>query len=118
MEQTFNGIIENGNIFKFEYGQKVCIGVTAEAYSQLKNNAELALNRNEELAKEKDKYFNMLVENGIIKKPKSSDERINDLEKVNSEILETLKSINITLNKNQTRLEALENEYTKPIANG
>lgn len=118
MEQTFTGIIENGNIYKIEYAQKTVIGVTADVYTQLKDNAEKALNRNEELANEKDKYYNMLIEHGIIKKPKSAEDRIAELEQVNSKILSVLENINLTLTNNKERLEVLENELTKPNSNG
>lgn len=126
MEQAFNGIIDdNGNIYKLEYGQRTVVGVTADVFTELKSNAEKALNRNEELAKEKDNYYNMLVEHGIIKKPKTLEDRIMDLEKnnmeivqVNNKILSALENINLTLNKNHERLEVLENELTKPNNNG
>lgn len=126
MEQAFNGIIDdNGNIYKLEYGQRTVVGVTADVFTELKSNAEKALNRNEELAKEKDNYYNMLVEHGIIKKPKTLEDRIMDLEKnnieivqVNNKILSALENINLTLNKNHERLEVLENELTKPNSNG
>lgn len=118
MEQTFTGIIENGNIYKIEYAQKTVIGVTADVYTQLKDNAEKALNRNEELAQEKDKYYNMLIEHGIIQKPKSTEDRILDLEKTNNQILNILEKINSTLDSNIRRMEVLENEFTKPNSNG
>lgn len=118
MEQAFNGIIDDsGNIYKLEYGQRNIIGVKAELFTQLKENAEKALARNEELANEKEKYYNMLVENGIIKKPKSTEDRVEELEKINNKILSVLENINITLNKNNERLEVLENELTKPNSN-
>lgn len=126
MEQAFNGIIDdNGNIYKIEYGQRTVVGVTAEVFTELKSNAERALNRNEELAKEKDNYYNMLIEHGIIQKPKTIEDRIIDLEKnnieitqINNKILSALENINLTLNKNHERLEVLENELTKPNSNG
>lgn len=119
MDQAFNGIIDdNGNIYKVEYGQRTVIGVSAEIFTNLKSNAEKALNRNEELAQEKDKYYNMLVEHGIIQKPKSAEDRIAELEQVNNKILTVLENINLTLNKNQKRLEVLEDELTKSNSNG
>ena len=119
MEQAFNGIIDdNGNIYKVEYGQRTVVGVTAEIFTNLKTSAEKALNRNEGLANEKDKYYNMLIEHGIIKKPKSAEDRIAELEQVNSKILSVLENINLTLTNNKERLEVLENELTKPNSNG
>lgn len=126
MDQAFNGIIDdNGNIYKVEYGQRTVIGVSAEIFTNLKSNAEKALNRNEELAQEKDKYYNMLVEHGIIQKPKSAEDRITELENsnknillTNEKILSALENINLTLNKNQKRLEVLEDELTKSNSNG
>lgn len=126
MEQAFNGIIDdNGNIYKIEYGQRTVVGVTAEVFTELKSNAERALNRNEELAKEKDNYYNMLIEHGIIQRPKTIEDRIIDLEKnnieitkINNKILSALENINLTLNNNKERLEVLENELTKPNSNG
>lgn len=119
MEQAFNGIIDdNGNIYKVEYGQRTVVGVTAEIFTNLKTSAEKALNRNEELANEKDKYYNMLIEHGIIQKPKSTEDRILDLEKTNNQILNILEKINSTLDSNNRRMEVLENEFTKPNSNG
>lgn len=124
-EQAITCIVENGNIYKLEFGQKICIGVTAEIFTNLKTNAEKALERNEELAKERDKYYNMLIEHGIITKPKSAEDRIEELEKSNKNIVLTnekilllLENINSALNKNEKRLEALENGYSINVKNG
>lgn len=42
-----NCLIENNNIFKLEYGQKECIGVTASAYKELENDLIIALEKAE-----------------------------------------------------------------------
>lgn len=117
-EQAITCIIENGNIYKLEFGQKNCIGVTADIFTNLKNNAEKALNRNEELAQERDKYYNMLIEHGIITKPKTVEDKMNELEKTNNKILLVLDKINNTLNENNKRLEVLENGYSINDKNG
>lgn len=107
-------MIENGNIYKLEFGNKNCIGVTAEVFSNLKTSAEKAISRNEELAEEKEKYYNMLVENGIIKKPKTADEKMQELEKSQEKILTLLESLAEGIKTTNERLEVLENEFKEP----
>ena len=110
--------IENNNIYKIEYGNKTCIGVTADAYTQLKDSAEKALIRNEELAKEKDKYYQMLIEHGIIKKPKTTEEILKETQDQQANIINTLNSLTTVLEKLNNRMEVVENEITRPINNG
>lgn len=117
-QQAITCIVENGNIYKLEFGQKICIGVTAEIFTDLKSSAEKALARNEELATEKDKYYNMLIEHGIITKPKSAEDRILELEQTNSKILSFLEKINSRLDANDKKLEVLEDGPTSNIKNG
>lgn len=116
--QAITCIVENGNIFKLEYGQKNCIGVTADIYNELKNSAEKALTRNEELAKEKDKYYQMLVDNGIIKKPKTTEELIQETQNQQKTIMETLNKLTNVLDKLNGRMEVVEDELTRNNANG
>lgn len=113
--QAVTCIIENGNIYKLEYGQKICIGVTADAYTQLKDSAEKALERNEQLAKEKDEYYKILIDNGLIKKPKTVEELISETQSQQINIMNKLNSITLTMEKLNGRMEALENECTRPI---
>ncbi len=117
-QQAITCIVENGNIFKLEFGQKICIGVTAEVFTDLKNSAEKAITRNDELATEKDKYYNMLIEHGIITKPKSTEDRVLELEQTNSKILLFLEKINSRLDANDKKLGVLEDGPTNNIKNG
>lgn len=116
--QAITCIVENGNIYKVEYGNKTILGVTAEAYNSLKELSEKAVSRNEELAKEKDKYYNMLIEAGIIKKPKTTEELIAETQGQQLKIMETLGSLTSALEKLNERMGVVENGITKPISNG
>lgn len=110
--------IENNNIYKIEYGNKTCIGVTADAYTQLKESAEKALIRNDELAKEKDKYYQMLIEHGIITKPKTTEELLKETQDQQANIMKTLNSLTSVLEKLNSRMEVVENEVTRPNDTG
>lgn len=116
--QAITCVIENGNIYKLEFGQKNCIGVTAEVYTTLKNSTEKALDRNEELAKEKDKYYEMLVEHGIIQRPKTPEDYIKEFQKEQSKIVDVLGELSKTVKSINTRLEEVENGLTKPNEDG
>ena len=112
-EQAITCIVENGNIYKLEFGQKICIGVTAEIFTDLKNSAEKALTRNEELATEKDKYYSMLIEHGIIQKPKTTEDKILEIENSQQQIIKLLESLNNNMVNTTKRLEVLEDGYKK-----
>lgn len=117
-EQAITCIIENGNIYKLEYGQKICVGVTAEIFTEIKNSAEKAILRNEELATEKDKYYNMLVENGIIKKPLTAEDKIVEIESKQEQIIAMLEKLTNGITETTNRLEVLENGYKTTNVNG
>lgn len=51
-----NCLIENNNIFKLEYGQKECIGVTAAAYKELENDLITALEKAENYKQLSDRF--------------------------------------------------------------
>lgn len=110
--------IENNNIYKIEYGNKVCIGVTSDVYVQLKESAEKALARNEELANDKEKYYQMLIDNGIIKKPKSTEEILKETQDQQENILKTLGNLTSVLERLNNRMEVVENELTRPVKDG
>lgn len=114
----FSAIIENGNIYQVDYGNKTLIGVTEAAFNEVKNGLNTALNRNEELAKEKENYYQMLVDHGLIQKPKTPEELILETQQQQAEIVKTLNNLSLTLNKLNNRMEAIENEYTRPNKNG
>lgn len=116
--QAITCVIENGNIYKLEYGQKNCIGVIADVYTELNTSAEKALARNEELAAEKDKYYQMLIEHGIITKPKTTEELLKETQSQQASIIQTLNNLTVTLEKLNSRIEVVENEVTRPISNG
>lgn len=114
----FNAAIENGNIYQYEYNDKTLVGVTTEVFNEVKNGLDKALNRNEQLAKEKEEYYNLLVEHGIIVKPKSVEEIIKETQEQQVKIMQTLGDVTNVLQKLNNRMEVVENELTKPIGDG
>lgn len=114
----FNAGIENGNIYQYEYNNKNLIGVTTEVFNEVKDGLDKALTRNEQLAKEKEEYYNLLIEHGIIAKPKSVEEIVKETQEQQSKIMQTLGDVTAVLQKLSDRMEVVENELTKPINNG
>lgn len=101
---------EKGEIFSVDVssGNQQCIGVTAAEYQKMKEAAlfgegqlEVLFKEKTELEKERDKYFNMLVEAGILQKPKSQEEINKELMKENAEIKEQLNELLTLLKQNQ-----------------
>ncbi|MEG2347293.1 MAG: hypothetical protein RSB50_06385 [Cetobacterium sp.] len=99
----FSCIIENGNIFKLEYGQKECVGVTAAAYKDLENTLEEAIIKAENYKKEAEDYKKELVKHGLITVPKTPEE-------IQMEILQGLNNLSGIVVDIKSRLEVLENE--------
>lgn len=105
-----NCIVENNNIFKLEYGQKECVGVTVIAYKELENSLEEAIVKAEEYKNKAEEYRKKLVELGVIQVPKTPEE-------IQAEILNGLNNLTNFVQKLNSRLEVLENEPSKNIAN-
>lgn len=101
--ERFSCIIENGNIFKLEYGQKECVGVTAAAYKDLENTLEEAIIKAENYKKEAEDYKKELVKHGLITVPKTPEE-------IQMEILQGLNNLSGIVVDIKSRLEVLENE--------
>ena len=99
-----NCLIEGNNIFKLEFGNKECIGVTSSAYKELEANFEEAIIKAEE-------YKQKLIEHGLIEVPKTP-------EQIQKEILEGLGKLTNFVTMLDKRLEALENEPSKNITSG
>lgn len=106
-----NCIVENNNIFKLEYGQKECVGVTVTAYKELENSLEEAIVKAEEYKNKAEEYKKKLVEHGIIQVPKTAEE-------IQAEILSGLNNLTNFVQKMNDRLEVLENEPSKNNGNG
>ncbi|MGL5191317.1 MAG: hypothetical protein ACRC7S_16880 [Cetobacterium sp.] len=96
-------VIENGNIFKLEYGQKECVGVTAVVYKELENALEEAIVKAEDYKKTAENYKNELVKHGLITIPKTPEE-------IQIEILRGLNDLSSVVVDIKGRLEVLENE--------
>lgn len=117
-------IDEKGNIYSTDMISKVqsCIGVTVAVYNSMKNVSEIATEQaikfseeknllateNEELKTKTDHYYNLLIDNGIITKPKTQDEIIQELmdnnlalQKNNIELNKKIDSILFSLEKNK-----------------
>lgn len=105
--------IEGGNIFSVTgLGQRDCIGVTVDAFNAIKTEKDEALKTLEEAItigqehkEEKEKYYNMLIEHGIITKPKSQEE-------INQELVETNKLLMEQLMSMKTDLEEMKKQWT------
>ncbi len=105
-----NCLVENNNIFKLEYGQKECIGVTAAAYKELENDLITALEKAENYKKLSEEYKQKLIDNGLITVPKTAEE-------IQMEILQGLNNLTGVVNNLGKRLEVLENESSSNIEN-
>lgn len=100
---AINGI----EIWHVEYnGNKQLIGYIASEYEKISKTAELATEKaftfheeKEALQKERDEYYNMLIEHGIIKKPKSQEEINDELFKMNEDLSKKLEMTLDALNK-------------------
>lgn len=114
----FNAGIENGNIYQYDYNNKTLVGVTTETFNEVKNGLDKALTRNDELAKEKEEYYNLLIEHGIIAKPKSVEELVKETQDQQTKIMSTLEDVTNVLQRLSSRMEVVENELTKPNSNG
>ena len=87
---AINGI----EIWHVEYnGNKQLIGYVASEYEKVSKTAELATEKaftfheeKEVLEKERDEYYNMLLENNLIKKPKTQEEINEELFKMNEDL--------------------------------
>lgn len=103
-------IIENGNIFESDYmGQKKdCIGVTADVFNQINNGLKEAVEKAEQLQKERNDYYNLGVEKGYIKKPKTQEEMY-------SEFIENQNKIMNALDNFNKRLEVVENGHKQSV---
>lgn len=105
-----NCLIENNNIFKLEYGQKECIGVTAAAYKELESDLITALEKAENYKQLSEEYKQKLIDNGLITVPKTAEE-------IQMEILQGLNNLTGVVNNLGKRLEVLENESSSNIEN-
>ncbi|MEG0730606.1 MAG: hypothetical protein RSD79_05870 [Cetobacterium sp.] len=105
-----NCLIENNNIFKLEYGQKECIGVTAAAYKELENDLITALEKAENYKQLSEEYKQKLIDNGLMTVPKTAEE-------IQMEILQGLNNLTGVVNNLGKRLEVLENESSSNIEN-
>lgn len=105
-----NCLIENNNIFKLEYGQKECIGVTASAYKELENDLIIALEKAENYKQLSEEYKQKLIDNGLITVPKTAEE-------IQMEILQGLNNLSSVVVDIKGRLEVLENESSSNIEN-
>lgn len=105
-----NCLIENNNIFKLEYGQKECIGVTATAYKELENDLIIALEKAENYKQLSEEYKQKLIDNGLMTVPKTAEE-------IQMEILQGLNNLTGVVNNLGKRLEVLENESSSNIEN-
>lgn len=100
---AINGI----EIWHVEYnGNKQLIGYIASEYEKISKTAELATEKaftfheeKEALQKERDEYYNMLLEHGIIKKPKSQEEINDELFRMNEDLSKKLEMTLDALNK-------------------
>lgn len=100
-----NCIVEGNNIFSLDiYGNQSCIGVTTEAFLEMKKTAELATEKAEAFYNEKEEYFNKLVENGLAVRPKTQEE-------INQELKSEIENQRAT---NNLLLEAIQ-ELTRKI---
>lgn len=87
---AINGI----EIWHVEYnGNKQLIGYIASEYDKVSKTAELATEKaftfheeKEALEKERDEYYNMLLENNLIKKPRTQEEINEELFKINEDL--------------------------------
>lgn len=87
---AINGI----EIWHVEYnGNKQLIGYITSEYEKVSKTAELATEKaftfheeKDALKKERDEYYNMLLENNLIKKPKTQDEINEELFKMNEDL--------------------------------
>ena len=87
---AINGI----EIWHIEYnGSKQLIGYIASEYEKVSKTAELATEKafsfheeKEALEKERDEYYAMLVENNLIKKPRTQEEINEELFKMNEDL--------------------------------
>lgn len=100
---AINGI----EIWHVEYnGSKQLIGYIASEYEKISKTAEIASDKafkfheeKEALQKERDEYYNMLVEHGIIKKPRSQEEINDELFRMNEDLSKKLEMTLDALNK-------------------
>lgn len=100
---AINGI----EIWHVDYnGNKQLIGYVASEYEKISKTAELATEKaftfheeKEALQKERDEYYSMLVEHGIIKKPKTQEEINDELFKMNEDLSRKLEMTLDALNK-------------------
>lgn len=110
MAEVKTVIIENSNIFESDYmGQKKeCIGVTADIFNKISNGLKEAVEKAEQLQSERDKYYNLGIENGYIKKPKTQEEMYSEFAENQNKIMSALENFN-------KRLEDLENGHKQSI---
>lgn len=119
-----NIIIDGNNIFETDiYNQKNnCIGVTTQAFLEIKETAEQALEKAEKFYEEKEAYFNKLVDAGLEEKKKTPEEinkeimiKLEEQQKVNEQLMQSILTLNNKLDKNNE--EVVLNEREKFIGN-
>lgn len=89
-----NIVVDGNNIFSIDiYGARECIGVTAAAYKEMQKAAELATEKAEEFYNLKEEYFEKLVENGILTRPKTQEDINAELMDQNRILMEVVVSL-------------------------
>lgn len=119
---AINGI----EIWHVEYnGNKQLIGYIASEYEKISKTAELATEKaftfheeKEALEKERDEYYAMLVENNLIKKPKTQEEINEELFKMNEDLtmklglaLDVLNKLAEGMNANGHKQDSTSDEH-------
>lgn len=99
---------EGNNLFSTDYtGSVVCIGVTADAYKELQENADAAISKAEE-------YFEELVRAGLRVRPKTADERIDELAAQNAALMKKLTELTEIMGKSHEHTGYGEEGGAKP----
>lgn len=101
-----SALIENDNIYQVSgwNSQKVLIGVGVNKYNELKEIA--------------DGYYNVLVEKGIIEKPKSQEEIMQEQQKLMNEMFNQMKDMQQEIKNLKTVPVKEEKEEKKVVDTG
>ena len=101
--QTHSSLIDiknvDGKLYRSNYLGDTFIGYSEEAYKELEKTANEALDKAEE-------YYQMLLQNGLIEKPKTQDD-------INKELINSINSIADTVKSLQASIKELQYEYPR-----
>lgn len=105
----------SGKIISYDvYGNTTCVGYTVKAYNEVKQMLEEAVKKSEEHQRKEEEYHKMLVDNGVLKRELTTDEKINALTNTVTQLVTSVNQITIDVNA----IKGVVDELSGPPSSG